>query len=180
MLDPAQLAELAAYGRIRHEVLAEYPDLASRGRRLLFEVLRRMLSRQVHAMVDCTLDALREAAPEDADAVRRLPVLAALPAERRAEFTELKRLLFAALYRHPQVVQTTSEARQVVSELFSAYLAAPQALPADFQQTNDQPRAVADYIAGMTDRYALREYHRLTGRVPFPAAMQAAGWPVAV
>ena len=179
LLDAGQLAELAAYGRIRHAVLADYPDLATHGRRLLFEVLRRMLSLQVHELVDCTAQAVRDAAPADADAVRRLPALAALPAVRRAEFTELKRFLFTALYRHPQVVQTTSEARRVVVDLYAAYVDVPAEMPADFQAAADRPRAVADYIAGMTDRFALREYHRLTGRVPFPAALQPGGWPAA-
>ena len=179
LLDAGQLDGLAAYGRIRHAVLVDFPDLATRGRRLLFEVLRRMLSRQVHDLVDCTSQALREAAPHDVDAVRRLPALAALPSEGRAEFTELKRFLFAALYRHPQVVQTTTEARRVVLDLFAAYVGVPGEMPADFQAATDRPRAVADYIAGMTDRFALREYHRLTGRVPFPAALQPGSWPAA-
>ena len=122
LLDAAQLAELAAYGRIRHEVLADHPDLGdTRGRRLLFEILRRMLSRQVHELVAATSAAVADAAPRDVDDIRRLPVLAVLPADRRAEFDELKRFLFKALYRHPQVVQTTAAARQVVTELFQAY-----------------------------------------------------------
>ena len=179
LLDAQQLAELSAYGRIRHEVLQDHPGLDTRGRRLLFEVLRRMLSRQVHELVACTARALQAAAPRDADEVRRLPPLAALPDDRRAEFVELKRFLFAALYRHPQVVQTTSEARRVVAELFAAYASLPREMPADFADRPDRHRAIADYIAGMTDRFALREYHRLTGRAPFPAALQPGGWVAA-
>jgi dGTPase len=52
----------------------------------------------------------------------------------------------------------------VVVDLFGAYLAAPQEMPEDYAGAADLPRSVADYIAGMTDRYALREHHRLTGR----------------
>ncbi len=180
LLDAGQLSALPAYGRIQHEVLLDYPDLASRGRRLPFEVLRRLLSRQVDALVECTAQAVREAAPQCVDEVRQLPALATLPAERQAEIQELKRFLFAALYRHPQVVQTTAQARQVVADLFEAYVSAPQEMPADFAALADRRRAVADYIAGMTDRFALREYQRLTGRVPFPAALQPACWPLAV
>ncbi|MEN9627225.1 MAG: putative deoxyguanosinetriphosphate triphosphohydrolase Dgt [Pseudomonadota bacterium] len=176
LLDAQQLTGLAAYGRIHHEVLAEHPGLAGRGRRLLFEVLRRMLSQQVHDLVAHTDQAVRGAAPADADEVRRRPPLAALPEGPRAEFIELKRFLFASLYRHPQVVHTTAQARRVVAELFEAYRAAPQEMPADFAEHPDRPRATADYIAGMTDRFALREYHRLTGRSPFPAALQPGGW----
>ena len=81
-----------------------------------------------------------------------------------AQATELKRFLFSALYRHPQVMQTTALARSAVAELFAAYVQAPQEMPADFAATEDLHRAVADYIAGMTDRFALREHQRLTGR----------------
>ena len=176
LLDAAQLEELAAYGRIRRQVLAEHPDLAARGRRLLFEVLRRMLSGQVHALVGHTAQVLHESAPADADALRRLPVLAALPPAMRAEFDELKRFLFRSLYRHPQVVQTTAAAREVVARLFDAYLAAPREMPEDFAARPDRQRAVADYVSGMTDRFALREYHRLTGHIPFPAALHPALW----
>ena len=177
LIDDAQLAALSAYGRIRNEVLQAYPDLARRGRRLLFEILRRMLSRQVHELVACTRQALLDAAPADADAVRRLPLLAGLPDGSRDEFTQLKRFLFASLYRHPQVVQTTNEARRVVTELFAAYADQPAEMPADFADAVDRPRAIADYIAGMTDRFALREYQRLTGRVPFPGAQATAPGP---
>ena len=179
LLDPQQLTDLASYGRIHREVLGEHPALGGRGRRLLFEVLRRMLSRQVHELVAHTAQALAGAAPRDADEVRRLPPLAALPDPQRAEFIELKRFLFASLYRHPQVVHTTSQARQVVVDLFEAYRSCPNEMPADFAQHPDQFRATADYIAGMTDRFALREYHRLTGRAPFPAALQPGGWVAA-
>jgi dGTPase len=177
LLDVDRLADLAAYGRIRRDVLMDHPGLDGRGRRLLFEVLRRMLSCHVQELVAWTEQALREAAPVDAEAVRALPWLAALPPQRRAEFDELKRYLFSALYRHPQVMQTTDEARGVVSSLFQAYLATPQEMPDDFAAAPDRPRAVSDYIAGMTDRFALRELHRLTGRVPFPAAQLPAAWP---
>ena len=179
LIDDVQLVELAAYGRIRRAVLADHPALAAGSRRLLFETLRRMLSQQVHELVDHTRQVLQTHAPRDADAVRQLPLLAALPAASRAEFDELKRFLFKALYRHPQVVQTTSAARQVVAGLFEAYLQAPHEMPADFAGAADHHRAVADYIAGMTDRFALREYHRLTGKVPFPAALHPALWPAA-
>jgi dGTPase len=82
----------------------------------------------------------------------------------KAQTSELKRFLFRELYRHPQVQQSTELARTAVAELFAAYLAKPQEMPADFAQATDLPRSVADYIAGMTDRFALREHHRLSGR----------------
>ena len=62
---------------------------------------------------------------------------------------------------HPQVLQTTDWARQVVHELFDAYMQKPQAMPEQHVKRADLPRAVADYIAGMTDRFATREHARL-------------------
>ena len=179
LLDMTQLAEVTALGRVQQQVLAEYPGLASRGRRLPSEMLRRLLSTQVRGLVDCTDQAVRAAAPRSVGELRLLPPLAALPPTLATEFSELKRFLFAALYRHPQVIQTTAAARQVVSELFDAYCAAPGEMPAEHADGADPKRAVADYIAGMTDRFALREYHRLTGRIPFPASLPPALWSAA-
>jgi dGTPase len=88
----------------------------------------------------------------------------------RAKATELKAFLFANLYRHPRVMETTGRAQQVVHELFSCYLRAPGEMQAGYAARSDTQRAVADYIAGMTDRYALREHERLTGRVVLAAA----------
>jgi dGTPase len=67
------------------------------------------------------------------------------------------------LYRHPQVLHNTELARQVVTDLFGAYVQRPAEMPAEHAAQPQRERAVADYIAGMTDRFALREHHRLTG-----------------
>ena len=160
-----QLATVPLFRRFHDEVEAAYPDLAALpGRRLLFETLRRMLSALVGDVVSTTAAALQQAAPADADAARRLPALVQVSAELGAELALLKRFLFAGLYRHPQVMQTTEKAATVVAELFAAYLAAPQAMPPDFASAPQRERAVADYIAGMTDRFAMREHQRLSGR----------------
>jgi dGTPase len=76
----------------------------------------------------------------------------------------LKDFLLRNLYRHPQVMETTGAARQVVQELFAAYLGQPTQMPAAHARRAGTPRAVSDYIAGMTDRFAAREHERLTGR----------------
>lgn len=157
-----QLKEVELFERFRREAVAEYPDLS--GRRLLYETIRRMLSSQVYDVIDATRAALADAAPADGEAVRRCPRLVQFSPSMRAQSTELKRFLFANLYRHERVVQTTTQAQQVVRELFDAYLAEPGEMPADYAQREDTPRAVADYIAGMTDRFAMREHERLTGR----------------
>jgi dGTPase len=161
----AQLAEVPLFERWRHAVLADFPELAAQpNRRLLFETLRRLLSAQVHDLVATTETALAEHGPADADAARNGPPLVRFSAELHAQNAELKRFLFASLYRHPQVTQSTDLARTMIGELYAAYLSTPAEMPADYAAAADLPRSVADYIAGMTDRYAQREHHRLTGR----------------
>ncbi|WP_457323849.1 deoxyguanosinetriphosphate triphosphohydrolase [Roseateles sp. P5_E11] len=146
--------------------LDAHPGLA--GKRLLFETIRRMLSAQVYDIIDATRAALDEAAPSDVDAVRRAekPLLRFSP-EMRIKSTALKRFLFANLYRHPQVQSTRSRAEQVLRDLFAAYSSDATQMPADFAERADRERACADYIAGMTDRFAIREHQRLTGKTLF-------------
>ena len=164
------LCDLSLVRRHRDESLAEHPHLAGKaGRRLLFDTIRRMLSAQVHDVIDATSAALAEAPPADADAARLGPRWLRHSAAAHAETIELKRLLFSALYRHPQVMRTTEVARAVVRELFAAYVDAPHEMPADYAAQPDRHRAVADYVAGMTDRFATREHRRLTGRDAFAA-----------
>ena len=171
LLDAAQLDALPLVRRFRDEALAQHPGLDQRpGRRLLSETLRHMLSAQVYDVIDTTARRLADAAPADADAARRQGPLVAASGAMREGAVELKRFLFGALYRHPQVMDSTERGRVVVRALFDAYLAAPSELPAEFAAQADLPRAVADYIAGMTDRFALREHHRLTGQRVFDDA----------
>jgi dGTPase len=162
-----QLAELPLVARFMDEALAEHPALAdeAHARRLLAETIRRMLSHQVYDVIDTTEAALAAARPASADEVRaqRRPLLTFSDAMRDAS-RGLQRFLFASLYRHPQVRETTELAGRVVRELFAAYLDAPEQMPPEHAAREaDRPRAVADYVAGMTDRFALREHHRLTG-----------------
>ena len=162
LLTLTQVAEVPLFARHLRTVRAEYPRLAER--RTLYEAIRRMLSAQIYDVIDATGAALQAAAPHSADDARRAGVLVMFSAEMRAQSSALKRFLFANLYRHPQVVDTTAQARQVVRELFAAYLDRPAELRPSFAERPDRERAVADYIAGMTDRFALREHERLTGQ----------------
>ena len=163
-----QLAGLRGVQQHRQSALADHPHLAQQpGRRLLFETIRRMLSAQVHDVIDSTAAALDQARPASADAVRQLPRLLRFSDALQADSVAVKRLLFAQLYRHPQVMRMTDAARDVVRELFDAYLAAPAEMPPEHAALPDRHRAVADYVAGMTDRFAAREHRRLTGRDAF-------------
>ncbi|MBA4108227.1 MAG: deoxyguanosinetriphosphate triphosphohydrolase [Leptothrix sp. (in: Bacteria)] len=157
-----QLESVPLFTRFRDETLSEFPLV--RGRRLLFDTIRRMLSQQVYDVIDATRDAITEHAPSSADAARLCPSLVRFSHPMREASTQLKRFLFKELYRHPQVNDTTVRAKQVIAELFAAYVDKPGEMPPEHAQREDKHRAVADYIAGMTDRFAIREHERLTGQ----------------
>ncbi|WP_291008394.1 deoxyguanosinetriphosphate triphosphohydrolase [Hydrogenophaga sp.] len=170
LLSLEQLAEVPLFERFRAQALTDHPKLE--GRRLLFESIRLMLSEQVYDVIRTTQAAIDVLNLPDADAVRRAPPLVAFSPAMRAESQVLKSFLLRNLYRHPQVMETTDRARRVVSDLFTRYLDAPEEMPDSHVLPHASPRqrarAVADYIAGMTDRFAIREHERLFGRVLFP------------
>jgi dGTPase len=165
LLTLKQLGEVPLFQQHLEQALAEHPALARQPeRRQLAEVVRRMLSAQVYDLIDSTRQSLAEARPESADAARAAPPLVRFSTDMRAASTELKRFLFRALYRHPQVMATTQAAKQVLTELFAIYQVRPEELPPEHLRQDDPTRALADYIAGMTDRFAIREHWRLTGQ----------------
>ena len=159
-----QVATVPLFGRFMADALAAHPQL--KGRRLLFESIRLMLSAQVYDVIDATRAAVAEAgvtAPAQVPAAGRL---VRFSDGMRAESTALKRFLFQNLYRHPQVTGSMDRASRVVTELFALYLTEP---PAHLvQRSGDTPaRAVADYIAGMTDRFALSAHREWSGQSLF-------------
>jgi dGTPase len=129
---------------------------------VLYETIRRMLSDQVYDVINTTRVALVQFAPASVEDVRQCPPLVQFSAAMYEESKALKSFLFSNLYRHSQVMETTDWARAVVRDLFAVYLSKPQEMPAAYAQRSDGPRAVADYLSGMTDRFATREHARLT------------------
>jgi dGTPase len=166
LLSLEQLEEVPLFDRYRRQALQTHPHL--RGRRLLFESIRLMLSDQVYDVIDATRRQLQSSGVGSVDDVRQAGPLVVFSADMREASRGLKQFLFRSLYRHPQVVETTDRARQVVTELFGLYLQGPHELPPAHARPPVLARAVADYIAGMTDRFAIREHQRLSGRVLFP------------
>ena len=166
LLSLEQLQDVPLFARHQQQTLAAFPHLASadefmHGRRLLYETIRRMLSEQVFDVISATQVALKQHAPKSSDEARLCPPMLQFSQEMEAASQTLKTFLLRNLYRHPQVMQTTDWARQVVNELFEAYLTRPQEMPLAFSQRHNLPRAVADYVSGMTDRFATREHARL-------------------
>ncbi|WP_298829332.1 deoxyguanosinetriphosphate triphosphohydrolase [uncultured Piscinibacter sp.] len=172
LLSLDQLEDLTLIRRFLQEVRRTHPALT--GRRVLFETLRRVLSQQVHDVVDTTREALVRRGVASADQARELPPLVRFGDEMRQLTDEVQRFLRVNLYRHPQVVATTGLARDVLRELFELYVADPRQVQSQRPGGRSLPRTVADYIAGMTDRFALQEHLRLTGRhLEWPARPRA-------
>jgi dGTPase len=159
-----QLLQVELFAHYHQQTLTEHPRLSEKPRRGLYETIRRMLSDQVYDVIDTTRQAVFQAGVSTLAEARLAGPLVAFSPGMKARSAELKKFLFAQLYRHPQVMHTTGQAQQVVQELFSVYVAQPSEMSADFAANTDLHRSVADYIAGMTDRFALREHERLTGR----------------
>ena len=166
LLTLSQMAEVPLFAHYKTLTLQQHPGLseANKARRLLYETIRRMLSDQVYDVIDVTRTNLQKHKPQSADEARQAGALVAFGTEMADRVRDMKSFLFKHLYRHPQVMEMTNNAQTVVRELFDAYLSRPQEMSADFSEREETPRAVADYIAGMTDRYAAREHERLTGR----------------
>jgi len=172
-----QLEAVPLFDRYRRAALARHPPLGEPAgqRRLLYESIRLMLSDQVYDVIDTTAAALAELAPRSADEVRAAgrPLVGFSPAM-RADTAVLKRFLFRDLYRHPRVMVMAEAGKTVVQELFVAYNAEPGEMRGGYGERAlagdpalPRERIVADYIAGMTDRFATGEHQRLTGRRVF-------------
>ncbi|MFC4933346.1 deoxyguanosinetriphosphate triphosphohydrolase [Massilia sp. GCM10023247] len=163
LLTMEQMMEVELFARHRHAVEAQYPGLP--GRRAVYETIRLMITAMTADLVETSAARLLEAAPQSIDDVRTAPPLIRFSDRMRTETTALKRFLYANLYRHFKVNRMRVKASRIVRELFDAFMADPVLLPPDYQvdggDTQKQARKIADYIAGMTDRYAIREHKRI-------------------
>jgi dGTPase len=160
------LAGLPVVGGLVAEVQARYPRLERR--RLIHETVRRLIDRMVGDALAETARRLADLAPESAADVRRAGHrVVAFSADMVAAEAELRAFLFSRMYRHYTVNRETSKARRVVRDLFKHLMAEPNCLPDEWQaaalaaEGAERARVVTDYIAGMTDRYALVEHQRL-------------------
>jgi dGTPase len=167
-----QLATLPFFAEHLRRVAALHPKL--KPQLLGSEVVREMIGRLVADLVEASAAAIAAAAPQDIDGVRTLPasLVTLSPPFREAQLT-LKQFLRDALYTHPHVRQMTEQARETVRFLFDSLMAdfgrmpdEHAALARDFAAAGDDAgaaRVVADYIAGMTDRFALQTRDALRG-----------------
>ena len=154
-----QLAEVPLFARHVADVSAACPGLG--GRRLVHETIRRMINVLVCDLIETTAGNIARQSPRDLAEVRLSAPLVAFSDELSQAQREMKRFLRRNLYQHFQVLRMTRKAARIVSDLFSAFASDPRLLPPQYLAADDQPRRIADYIAGMTDRYAIREHRRM-------------------
>jgi dGTPase len=166
LLTLAQLSDIDFYARHQREVESIFPGIT--GRRAINETLRRMINALITDLIQTSRARIEAAQPHSVEDVRNGPPLIAFSDAMRSEATLLKKFLRDNLYQHYLVNRMTSKARRIVLELFQAFMDEPALLPPAYQvaaqlaeQKSLQARKVADYIAGMTDRYAMREHRRL-------------------
>lgn len=165
-----QLEEIELFNDQYREVRARYSNLTDR--RLIHEIIRRMINRQIVDLVETSQAAIETLAPDDIHAVRQHHQgLIGFSEPMRAANLALKQFLRSRLYSHYRVHRMTAKAQRIIQSLFSAFFNDPKLLQPKHQHkvytmeqkegTNGRARAVADYIAGMTDRYAIAEYARI-------------------
>lgn len=162
------LRELRLFGKQYNEVMQRHPQIAERVR--IHEIVRRMINYLVVDLVENSRRLLAEAAVASVDDVRKAgQPLIGFSAAVREESLELKRFLREQLYNHYRVRRMTRKAEQIITDLFGVFMGDVRVLPPQYQNKlrehaedrNARARVVADYIAGMTDRYAIREHKRL-------------------
>ncbi|HEY0975461.1 MAG TPA: deoxyguanosinetriphosphate triphosphohydrolase [Solimonas sp.] len=165
-----QLREVPLFRRHHDEVLTRYGAITPKQQR--HETTRRIINTLVTDLLSATTRALQTQAIESIDDVRHQPrPLIAFSDEVQQQNDALKRFLRDHLYRHHQVYRMTTKAKRLIRDLFAALFEDPRLLPPDFFEaarnaeaqdgSDGRARVVADYIAGMTDRYAMDEYERL-------------------
>ena len=168
LLDIDTLTSAALFREQYEAVRARWPDLT--GRRVVHETVRAMIDQQATDLLETSRAALAAARPASVDEVRTHgSALARFSAEMAERHRELKQLLRRALYHHYRVHRMSTKARRTVTDLFDAFFNDPRTLPHDVQQRteargggeSDRARCVADYIAGMTDRFAIDAHRRL-------------------
>jgi dGTPase len=156
-----QLESVPLVASLLGEVRQAYSGLPER--RLVHETVRRMINTLVTDLIRQSESNIREHSPATLEDVRSAPALIAYSPEMNELQRALKTFLRIHLYRHYRVLRMSAKAQRIISDLFGIFMADSRLLPPQFQSLaeQDRARAVADYIAGMTDRYAIREHRRI-------------------
>ncbi|WP_417793172.1 deoxyguanosinetriphosphate triphosphohydrolase [Terasakiella pusilla] len=160
------LNDIPVVGETFRDIAKQYPDLDAS--RMIYEAVRRLIGDMVNDLLQETQSRIKDASPKHSDDIRQTDHATASFSERIQQCDrELKAFMFENVYRHYKINRMTSKARRVVQDLFALFTAEPNCLPTEwYKLTDGKPseqtaKVVADYIAGITDRYALDEHSRL-------------------
>ncbi len=160
LLTLEQLSTVAIFRTFMDKVRGDHPGISER--RVIHETVRRIINAMVSDLIRETENNLRAHCIRDLEDVRAAAPVVAFSAEMKELNRALKSFLFDELYRHYRVMRMSAKAHRIISDLFGAFLADNRLLPPQYQQAEPaRPRAIADYIAGMTDRYAIREHRNI-------------------
>ena len=169
LLSLDQLREQSLFASGYDEVHSLYPDLEDR--RLIYEIIRRMIGTVVSDLIETTQDNINVVAPGTIDDVRKAgKPLVAFSDEIYEQHVALKQFLSEHLYKHEKKLEMTHTAQAIIRELFELYMSDLAKMPAEFADRSadadeaGRARVVADYVAGMTDRFAFAEHERLIGK----------------
>ncbi|MES2181344.1 MAG: deoxyguanosinetriphosphate triphosphohydrolase [Pseudomonadota bacterium] len=156
-----QLSKVELFAHNLAIVKTKYPKLEQK--RLIHETIRRMINTLVVDLCTQSAQNIQQFQPQSIDEIRQLPQLIAFSSGVAEQNLKLKQFLRKNLYQHYKVNRMSAKAARIVSELFAAFFENTGLLPNEFQAyaETDKARAVADYIAGMTDRFAIREHRKL-------------------
>jgi dGTPase len=172
LLDVQQIMAVPLVARGWKAASARYPDIGDR--RMLSELIRSQIGLMVNDLIVETRRRLREAKIASVDEVRSAGRgLVGFSHAMRAEERELKRFMYANLYHHPMQIAAADAARRVIAGLFAAYSADPATLPDEWREAlpaadPERSRHIADFIAGMTDRFAIARYREIVGPIDMP------------
>jgi dGTPase len=153
--------EVALFKEHALKVKALYPDLSQK--RLVHETIRRMIHSLVDDLCRTSLSYIKVSKPKTVDEVRLNGPMIDFSVEMAEKQLQLKQFLRKCLYLHPKVTEMTDKAAKTIEGLFKVYMDDLNLIPSDYQSIGkeEKPRVIADYIAGMTDRYAIREFEKL-------------------
>lgn len=156
-----QLNEVSIFSRHLAQVKLRHPLIPER--RMIYETIRSMINTLATDLIQQSLINIQAAQVDSLDAVHAAPPLIGFSERINQEQQQLKKFLYDNLYRHYRVMRMNSKARHTIEKLFSAFSTEIRLLPSEYQikYTEEGYQVIADYIAGMTDRYAIKEYQRL-------------------
>jgi dGTPase len=171
LFDVIDLADVPLASEALHQVLSSFPDLERP--RLIHETVRRVLNAMIGDATAETGKRLARTAPASSDDIRALDeAVVAFSAQMREKNRVLQSFLSEHMYRHDKVMAIMAKARRVVRDMFEAYMSDVSLMPQSWREEGfladerRQARQVCDFIAGMTDRYALEQHQRLFGLDP--------------